>query len=174
MRKILLLSDTHGYIDEAILRYAEGCDEIWHGGDIGTTEVSDALEQKKLFRAVHGNIDGQEIRIRYPKINRFVCEGMDILMIHIAGKPDTYTAEVKQILQYRPPQVLVCGHSHILMVKRSERYGCMHLNPGAAGKHGFHHVRTMLRFVIDKGRMSNMEVIELGPRAELKSTKTVG
>lgn len=174
MKKILLLSDTHGYMDEAILRHADTCDEIWHAGDIGNVEVSDVLEKKKLFRAVYGNIDGQDIRIRYPKTVRFVCEGMDVLMTHIAGKPDTYAADVKQILQHRPPQVLICGHSHILMVKRSPRFGCLHLNPGAAGKHGFHHVRTMLRFEIDRGRMSKMEVIELGPRAELKSAKTVG
>lgn len=174
MKRILLLSDTHNYIDEAIIRYAESCDEIWHAGDIGTAEVSNVLEKIKPFRAVYGNIDGNDIRIRYPKHIRFVCEGMDIFMTHIAGKPDTYAADVKQLIQFRPPQVLICGHSHILMVKRSPKYGCMHLNPGAAGKHGFHHVRTMLRFSISNGKMSNMEVIELGPRAELKSTKPIG
>ncbi len=174
MRKILLLSDTHNYIDEAIIRHAENCDEIWHAGDIGTTEVSDALERIKPFRAVYGNIDGNDIRIRYPKYIRFVCDGMDVCITHIAGKPDTYAADVKQLIERNPPQVLICGHSHILMVKRSPKYGFLHLNPGAAGKHGFHHVRTMLRFTIDRGKMSNMEVIELGPRAALKSTKTIG
>lgn len=166
MRKILLLSDTHDYLDPGVLRHAETCDEIWHAGDIGTCAVSDALEAIKPFRAVYGNVDGADVRIRYPKVNRFSCAGVDVFMTHIAGKPDTYTADVKTLLLVKPPQLFICGHSHILLVKRSPRYGFLHLNPGAAGKHGFHQVKTMLRFTLDAGRILNMEAIELGPRAE--------
>ncbi len=164
MKRIALLSDTHGYIDDRILAHCESCDEIWHGGDIGTIKVADALEKLKPFRAVYGNIDGQDIRIRYPKNLRFMCEEVDVLMTHIAGRPENYVAEVKSIMQVNPPQIFVCGHSHILLVKFENRWNVLHLNPGAAGISGFHKTRTMLRFTIDGKDIREMEVVELGKR----------
>ncbi|HLG03350.1 MAG TPA: metallophosphoesterase family protein [Bacteroidia bacterium] len=165
MKRIILLSDTHGYIDERILAYCESSDEIWHAGDIGTLAVADALEKtKKTFRAVYGNIDGQEIRIRYPKINRFRCEDVDVLLTHIAGRPENYLPEIKTLVEENPPKLVVCGHSHILLVKFEKKYNLLHLNPGAAGKSGFHQKRTLLQFTIAGKEIKDLQVIELGNR----------
>jgi hypothetical protein len=164
MRRILLLSDTHGHIDERMLDYARSCDEIWHAGDIGTLAVTDALEKVKPVKAVYGNIDGQDVRTVFPKVNRFFCEGVDVMITHIAGRPERYVDEVKRIMLEQPPKIFICGHSHLLLVKYEKKYGVLHLNPGAAGRHGFHKVRTMLRFVIDSNDIRDMEVIELGKR----------
>lgn len=164
MKRIALLSDTHNYIDERILAYCEPCDEIWHAGDVGTAKISDALEKIKPFRCVYGNIDGQDIRSKYPEVLRFKCEEVDVLMRHIGGRPEKYVAEVKTIMQTNPPKIFICGHSHILLVKFMKEYNCLHLNPGAAGISGFHQMRTMLRFTIDGKDIRDLEVVELGKR----------
>jgi hypothetical protein len=173
MQRILLLSDTHNHFDSSLSKYADSCDEIWHAGDIGDSTVSDALLQLKPLRAVYGNIDGQGIRKQFPAVLNFKCENVSILMTHIGGKPDSYSAATRELLLHYRPHVFICGHSHILLIKRSTQFGHLHLNPGAAGIHGFHHVKTMLRFVVDNERLRNMEVIELGPRAS-KRESTIG
>lgn len=164
MKKILLLSDTHGYLDDRIKEHAQNADEIWHAGDIGTIALTDELEKIKPVRAVYGNIDGQDVRNVFPKVNRFFCEEVDVMMTHIAGRPEHYTDEVKKVMLQNPPKIFICGHSHILLVKYEKKYGVLHLNPGAAGTHGFHKFRTMLRFKIDGKDIREMEVIELGKR----------
>jgi putative phosphoesterase len=164
MKKIILLSDTHSYMDDRILEYCKGGDEIWHAGDIGNVSVANALEKIKPFKAVYGNIDGQDIRVRYPETLRFLCEEVDVMMTHIAGRPEKYVAEVKAIMKTNPPKIFICGHSHMLLVKFEKQYNCLHLNPGAAGISGFHQKRTMLRFRIDGKDIRDMEVVELGKR----------
>lgn len=163
--KIGLLSDTHGYMDERILSHLENCDEIWHAGDIGTVEVAERLEKLKPLRAVYGNIDGQDMRLRYSKDNRFICEGLDIWITHIGGYPPKYNPQILPALRNNPPSIFICGHSHILKVMPDPKLNnLLFLNPGAAGQHGFHHVRTLLRFEINNRKVSNLEVVELGKR----------
>lgn len=164
MKKILLLSDTHGYLDDRILVYAAEADEVWHAGDIGTTTVSDRLQEVKPFRAVYGNIDGAEVRKEFPLNNRFMCEEVDVWITHIGGYPGRYSPAVKEEIKANPPRLFICGHSHILKVMNDKKLGVLHMNPGAAGKQGFHQVRTMLRFVIDKKEIKDLEVIELGKK----------
>jgi putative phosphoesterase len=161
MKRIGLLSDTHGYWDERYLKYFDTYDEIWHAGDIGSQEVADRLAAFRPLRAVYGNIDGQDMRLRFPEINRFQLEGADVLMKHIGGYPGKYDPSVRQILSTQPPQLFISGHSHILKVKYDPRLHLLHINPGAAGKYGFHKVRTLVRFSITEGNFSNLEVIEL-------------
>lgn len=161
MKRIGLLSDTHGYWDERYLKYFDTCDEIWHAGDIGSQEVADRLAAFRPLRAVYGNIDGQDMRLRFPEINRFQLEGADVLMKHIGGYPGKYDPSVRQILATQSPQLFISGHSHILKVKYDPRLHLLHINPGAAGKYGFHKVRTLVRFSITEGNFSNLEVIEL-------------
>lgn len=161
MKRIGLLSDTHGYWDERYLKYFEECDEIWHAGDIGSKEVMDRLMAFKTFRGVYGNIDGQDIRKILPEINRFMLEGADILIKHIGGYPGKYDSQIKKILNISAPTLFISGHSHILKVKYDKEYGMLHINPGAAGKYGFHTVRTIVRFSIEQGNFSDLEVIEL-------------
>lgn len=161
MKRIGLLSDTHGYWDERYLKYFDPCDEIWHAGDIGSQEVADRLAAFRPFRAVYGNIDGQDLRPRFPEINRFQLEGADVLMKHIGGYPGKYDPSVRQILNTQPPQLFISGHSHILKVKYDPKLHLLHINPGAAGKYGFHKVRTLVRFSIANGNFSDLEVIEL-------------
>lgn len=162
--KIGLLSDTHGFLDRRIYNFFADCDEIWHAGDIGTAEVADALEAFKPLKAVHGNIDDPYLRRRYPEDLWFDCEGIFILMTHIAGSPPRYNPRVKKLLAARRPGVLVCGHSHILRIMKDEAAQVMYLNPGAAGHQGLHSMRTMLRFEAQEGRLAHMEVVELGKR----------
>ena len=163
--KIGLLSDTHGWLDDRVFHYYEDCDEVWHAGDIGTLEVITRLATFKPFRAVHGNIDGQEIRISYPQDQRFVCEGLQVWITHIGGKPPRYTANVLAVLQQQVPDIFVCGHSHILRVMHDPKHPpLLYLNPGAAGKYGFHKVRTLLRFELNDKKISHMQAIELGKR----------
>ncbi|WP_029037974.1 metallophosphoesterase family protein [Salinimicrobium xinjiangense] len=164
MKKILLLSDTHGHLDDAIIKYAQKADEIWHAGDIGTTAVSDALQKVKPLKAVYGNIDGTEIRKEFPLNNRFKCEEVDVWITHIGGYPGRYSPAVKEEIKANPPRIFISGHSHILKVMNDKKLGVLHMNPGAAGKQGFHLVRTMLRFVIDGKDIRDLEVIELGKR----------
>lgn len=164
MKKILLLSDTHNYMDESIVKFVKLADEVWHAGDWGTSKVCDALVAHKLLRGVYGNIDGQDVRVRFPKVNSFNCEGVDVLMTHIAGYPGRYNAFAREIIAKHKPQLFVCGHSHILKVQRDQKTGMLHINPGAAGNHGFHKIRTMVRFSIESGKVFDLEVIELGKR----------
>ncbi|MCB9250967.1 MAG: metallophosphoesterase family protein [Flavobacteriales bacterium] len=168
MKKILLLSDTHGYMDKTILKYCAECDEIWHAGDWGVG-VNEALENTgKLIRGVYGNIDGTDIRTIYPEVSRFSCEGLMVLMKHIGGYPKKYSFGVKQQITENKTDIFISGHSHILKIMRDiELNNLLHLNPGAAGKHGFHLMRTMLNFKLDSGRVFDMNVIELGKRAEI-------
>ena len=161
MTRIGLLSDTHGYWDERYLQYFESCDEIWHAGDIGSMDIVRRLEAFRPLRAVYGNIDGQDIRLCFPEINRFTLDGADILIKHIGGDPGKYDRSVRDILLAHPPQLFISGHSHILKVKYDTQLGLLHINPGAAGKYGWHTVRTLIRFSIDQGNFSDLEVIEL-------------
>lgn len=166
MKKILLLSDTHGHIDERILTYASSADEVWHAGDIGDLRVTDSLAAVKPLRAVYGNIDGKDARITFSENLTFSLEGVRFLMTHIGGPAAKYTARVRELLDQAKPDVFICGHSHILKVMQVKSRDMLHLNPGAAGVQGFHHIRTLLRFEVDHGKLQNMEVIELGPRGK--------
>lgn len=164
MTKILLLSDTHSYIDDAILKYVKQADEVWHAGDIGNLEVTDTIKALKPLRAVYGNIDGKEARAEFPENNRFTCEDVDVFMTHIGGYPPNYNMRTRELIMANPPRIFICGHSHILKVMPDKRYNLLHMNPGAVGKHGFHKVRTMLRFTIDGKKIENLEVIEFPSR----------
>lgn len=164
MTKILLLSDTHSHLDDAILKYAKQADEVWHAGDIGDLSITDRLSKLKPVRAVFGNIDNHIIQKEFPLDNRFMCEGVDVWMTHIGGYPPKYNSRTRPQVQKNPPKLFICGHSHILKVMMDKKLGVLHMNPGACGKHGFHHVRTMLRFEIEKEEIKNLEVIELGKR----------
>ncbi|MEO2070215.1 MAG: metallophosphoesterase family protein [Zunongwangia sp.] len=162
MKKILLLSDTHSYIDDRIIHYAEQADEIWHAGDIGSIEISDKLKATgKPLIAVYGNIDNTEIRKEFPLNQRWMCEGVDVWITHIGGYPKKYSPAVRDEIRQNPPKLFICGHSHILKVMMDKDLGLLHMNPGAAGKHGWHKQRTMLRFVIDGENIKDLEVIEL-------------
>ncbi len=167
MKKIGLLSDTHSFLDEKIFTYFEACDEIWHAGDIGAAEVADRLEKFKPFRAVYGNIDDPAMRRRFPLDLRFNCEGLDVFITHIGGYPGKYTARVRAILKANPPGLYICGHSHILKVMPDKQLGLLHINPGACGNEGFHSVKTLIRFDVAEGKISNLEVIELGRRGRI-------
>lgn len=160
MKKILLLSDTHGCIDAQILKYVEQADEVWHAGDIGDLVVTDTINKTKPLRAVYGNIDGTEARGEFSEDLFFNCEGVSVFMTHIGGYPGKYVARVKTALQRLKPKLYICGHSHILKVQYDQALGVLHLNPGAAGISGFHQVRTMLRFEIEGAEIKNMELIE--------------
>lgn len=164
MRKILLLSDTHSYIDEKILKYAAQADEIWHAGDIGNLNVTDELKKIKPLRAVYGNIDDDKARMEFPMNNRFMCEGVDVWITHIGGYPGKYNQEIRTEIQLNPPKLFICGHSHILKVMFDKKLDLLHMNPGAAGISGFHKVRTMLRFVIDGDKVKDLEIIEIGEK----------
>ena len=164
MKKILLLSDTHSHIDEVILKYAQLADEVWHAGDIGNKLVTDSLQEIKPLRAVYGNIDDANCRNEFALQQRFMCEGVDVLITHIGGYPGKYTFNIRQELHLNPPQLFICGHSHILKVQFDKKLNLLHMNPGACGKSGFHFMRTMLRFEIDHKKICNLEVIEIGKR----------
>lgn len=164
MKRIGLLSDTHGYMDDRILHHLKGCDEIWHAGDIGSHEVMEPLHRMAVVRAVYGNIDDSTLRATYPLNNLFETGGATCFITHIAGRPGKYPSRVNEKIREFKPDLFVCGHSHILLVQRNAKTGMIHLNPGAAGKHGFHQMRTMIRFGIDEGKVLNPEIIELGKR----------
>jgi putative phosphoesterase len=164
MTKILLLSDTHSHLDDTILKYAAQADEIWHAGDIGDLSVTDTLQKMKPLRAVYGNIDDDKARMEFPLNNRFRCEGVDVWITHIGGYPGRYSPNIRQELLLNPPQLFICGHSHILKVIFDKKHNLLHMNPGAAGIHGFHQVRTMLRFVIDGDKIKDLEIVEIGKR----------
>lgn len=160
MKKILLLSDTHSYIDDTILKHVKQADEVWHAGDIGDLKVTDSINSLKPLRAVYGNIDDEKARLEFPLDNRFVCEGVDVWITHIGGYPNRYNVRIRESIKENPPQLFISGHSHILKVMPDKKLNLLHMNPGAIGKHGFHKARTMLRFTIDDGKIENLEVIE--------------
>jgi putative phosphoesterase len=164
MKKILLLSDTHSHIDEAILKYVRLADEVWHAGDIGDLKVTDALKGIKPLRAVYGNIDDDKARMEFPLNNRFFCEEVDVWITHIGGYPGKYNQAIRNELQFNPPKLFICGHSHILKVQFDQTLNLLHMNPGACGIYGFHQVRTMLRFEIDGDKIQHLEIIELGKK----------
>ncbi|MFN0275583.1 MAG: metallophosphoesterase family protein [Chitinophagales bacterium] len=166
--KVLLLSDTHGYIDDAILKHCVWSDEVWHAGDFGNRTVADKITEIKPLRGVWGNIDGGEIRNEFPLDNRFTVEKLDVLMTHIGGYPGKYDARVKKIFSTQPPKLFICGHSHILRVMPDKMYNFLFMNPGAAGISGIHKIRTMLRFEINNGIILRPEVIEVGLRATIR------
>jgi putative phosphoesterase len=164
VKRIGLISDTHGYLDDAVFRYFDACDEIWHAGDFGTLELADQLAAFKPLRGVYGNIDGQDVRIVHPEHQFFTCEEVKVWMTHIGGYPGKYPAKIKETLLNYQPDLFICGHSHILKVIYDRNLHFLHLNPGAAGKHGWHKVRTLLRFDIFDKKIHNLEAIELGSR----------
>lgn len=164
MIKILLLSDTHGLIDDTILKYVKEADEVWHAGDIGDITVTDTIKNLKPLKAVYGNIDNTNIRSEFPEHQRFMCEDVEVWMTHIGGYPKAYDVRVREAIKANPPALFICGHSHILRVIPDKQLGVLHMNPGAAGTHGFHKVRTMLRFTIDGSKIDNLEVIEFNKR----------
>jgi len=165
MTKILLLSDSHSYIDDRILDYAQQADEIWHGGDFGNMEVIKQLEKIKPLRGVYGNIDEAKIRSEFPEVNRFLCENVEVLMIHIGGYPGKYSPLAKKEIEEKAPALFISGHSHILKAMFDKKNNLLHLNPGACGKQGWHTTRTMMRFVIDGEEIKDLEIIELGPKS---------
>jgi len=162
--KIVLLSDTHGYLDEQIIKHVATADQVWHAGDFGTLEVSNKLSALKPLAGVYGNIDGQEIRKIHPLHNRFSCEGFDIWITHIGGYPGKYDIKIRELIRQNPPDILVCGHSHILKIIRDPANNLLFMNPGAAGKEGFHKVRTLVKFTLEQKTISEMQVVELGMR----------
>ena len=160
MRKILLLSDTHGYMGQEILKYVRQADEVWHAGDIGSIDVTDAIQKIKPLRAVYGNIDSAEIRTEFPRHQKFKLEDVTVWMTHIGGYPNRYSKFIRDVIMQDPPDLFISGHSHILKVMPDKKLNLLHMNPGAIGIHGFHKVRTMLRFEVSKGNIGNLEVIE--------------
>ena len=160
MKKILLISDTHGYIDEKIIKYANQVDEIWHAGDIGDISVTDTLKTIRPLKAVYGNIDDQKIRSEFPLHNRFLCEKVDVWITHIGGYPKKYNSKIIDELRSNPPDLFICGHSHILKVINDKELNLLHINPGAIGKHGLHNVRTMIQFEISGDKIENLSIVE--------------
>jgi len=167
--KIGLISDTHSYLDTKVFDHFKGVDEIWHAGDIGTMALADELAAFKPLKGVYGNIDDKELQARFPEDLWMEIEGVNVLMTHIGGAPPNYNPRVKKLLKDKTPQLFICGHSHILRIKRDPAFNNMlFVNPGAAGQHGFHVMKTIVRFEIAFGEIRNMEVIELGKRAQLR------
>lgn len=160
MKKIGLLSDTHAFVDDKIIDFFKPCDEIWHAGDIGNIETANRFSEFKSFKAVYGNIDGQDIRITYPKVQWFECEEVKVLMTHIGGYPGKYYREIKDMIKKLKPNLFICGHSHILKVIYDKENNLLHINPGAAGKSGFHKVITAVRFSIDGSNIKDLEIFE--------------
>ena len=161
MTRIGLLSDTHSYIDDNILSHFNNCDEIWHAGDFGNMEVADRLSALKPLRGVYGNIDGGDVRKTFPEHLRFKCEEVDIWMTHIGGYPGRYNPAIRNEIYTKPPKLFICGHSHILKVMFDDKIKCLHINPGAAGKQGWHKVRTLIKFCISDEKIHTLEAVEL-------------
>ena len=163
MTKIGILSDTHGYLDTRIFTHFADVDEIWHAGDWGSSELVGKLQDFKPIQGVYGNIDGQDTRMIFPKTKRFRCEDVEVMLTHIGGYPGRYDAAIRQEIFRNPPKLFVCGHSHILKVMYDNTLDLLHINPGAAGRYGFHTVQTLIRVEIDGANIQNLEVIELTP-----------
>ncbi|MDD3568268.1 MAG: metallophosphoesterase family protein [Bacteroidales bacterium] len=164
MKRIGILSDTHGHWDEKLEGFFTECDELWHAGDIGNIQTADTIARFKPLRAVYGNIDDFKVRSAYPKVLQFKCEDVDVLMTHIGGYPNRYEREVLAQIKAQKPKLFICGHSHILKVIYDKKYELLHINPGAAGRSGFHQVRTAVRLTIDGANMKGMEICEI-PRS---------
>lgn len=164
MKKIGLISDTHSYLDDAVFKYFDDRDEIWHAGDFGNLELADQLAAFKPLKGVYGNIDGKDIREVYPEHLRFYCEDVDVWMTHIGGYPDRYSVNVKPEIYTKPPNLFISGHSHILKVIYDKKIECLHINPGAAGKQGWHKKRTLIRFSISENKIHTLDAIELANR----------
>ena len=169
MKKIGLLSDTHAYLDERIFEHFAQCDEVWHAGDWGSMQVVECLQAFKPLRGVWGNIDSHDIRAVFPEHNRFLIENVKVWITHIGGYPGKYDAAVRPLIFQQPPKLFICGHSHILKVKYDKSLDILHINPGAAGKYGFHQVQTLVRFTIDGDKIADLEVIELAENSKLKA-----
>lgn len=166
MQRIGLISDTHSFLDPAVFEYFAECDQIWHAGDFGNVDISKQLSDFKPLRGVYGNIDDSDVRHLHPLHDRFDCEGVDVWMTHIGGYPGRYDRRVSKSIRENPPDLFIAGHSHILRVMRDKQLGnLLHFNPGAAGRHGAHVMRTLLRFSAADGKVSKLQAIELGPRS---------
>ena len=171
MTRIGLISDTHGFLDEAVFKHFEDCNEVWHAGDFGDSELANQLsnhwsdrDDQTRLKGVYGNIDGNDIRTVYPEQLVFMCEEVKVMMRHIGGYPPKYNTQTKKEILLHQPQLFISGHSHILKIMFDDKLQCLHMNPGAAGKTGWHKVRTLIRFVVDGKNMKDCEVIELGKR----------
>lgn len=164
MKNILIISDTHNHLDEKLIKYIEAADEVWHAGDIGSNSICEQIIKLKPLKAVYGNIDGNDIRKDYPEVLIFKCEEVKVFITHIGGYPQKYNPKAKQIILTEKPDLFICGHSHILKVMFDKVNNVLHINPGAAGVHGFHKVKTAIRLVIEEKQMKNLEIIELGAR----------
>ena len=169
MKKILLISDTHSYLDKALIKHINAADEIWHAGDIGTIDLCDNISKLKPLRAVFGNIDGNDVRSVYPENIFFNCENVKVFITHIGGYPGKYPAKIKQLLLEHKPKIFICGHSHILKVMYDKDLNLLHINPGACGVHGFHNIKTAVKFEIEGTEIKNLAIIELGSRTSLTS-----
>lgn len=176
MTRVGLLSDTHSFLDEKVFQYFAECDEVWHAGDFGSLEVLQKLQAFKPLRGVYGNIDGHEIRIEMPLDLRFECDGVPVFMTHIGGYPGRYEPRVRKILQEQPPVngLFISGHSHILKVIPDKTLGFLHINPGACGNEGWHKVKTLVRFTLDKGKISDLQIIEIGNRGIRSGKEKMG
>ena len=161
MIRIGLLSDTHNFLNPAIFKHFKDCDEVWHAGDIGTAAITDAIAEFKPVRAVYGNIDGTDIRKLFPQHLMFMCEQMKVWITHIGGYPNRYDQRVKDLIYKNPPDLFICGHSHILKVIYDKKLNLLHINPGAAGKYGSQKVSTLIRFTIDKKEVKDLQIIEM-------------
>jgi putative phosphoesterase len=164
MTRIGLIADTHGFLDENVFTHFDNCHEIWHAGDFGDIGLAERLQSEKIVKGVYGNIDGNDIRVKFPEQLVFMCEEVKVMMRHIGGSPPNYNPETRKELALHKPRLFISGHSHILKVIYDDKIDCLHMNPGAAGKHGWHKIRTLIRFVIDGNNMKDCEVIELGKR----------
>lgn len=162
---ITLLSDTHSYLDEQILNHVKQADEVWHAGDFGSIEISQKLSELRTLRGVYGNVDGNELRQQHPLHNRFICEGFNVWITHIGGYPGNYDSKIRNRIRENPPDIFITGHSHILKIMRDKQLNnLLHINPGAAGKEGFHKIRTLVKFTLKDKLISNVQVVELGKR----------
>ncbi len=162
MIRVGVLSDTHGVLPEQVFEFVKDCDEIWHAGDVGDYEVIRKLNGTgAVVRAVYGNIDGQDIRMRLPEVETFVTEGAKVVLLHIGGTPSRYSPKALSLIKKYKPAIFVCGHSHILKVQFDKKHNLLYINPGAAGRNGFHKSITAIRFVIDNGRAKDMEVLDV-------------
>jgi putative phosphoesterase len=160
MKRIGIISDTHGYLHPGVSDFFKDCDEIWHAGDIGNIETADELSKLKPFKAVYGNIDDTKVRIEYPEYELFKCEDVQVLMIHIGGYPGRYSHKARQLIQLHQPQLFISGHSHILKVMPDKQHQLLHINPGSAGKSGLHKKMTMIRLTIDEDQIKDLDVFE--------------
>ncbi len=167
MKRIGLLSDTHSYLDPKIFEYFKDCDEIWHAGDFGNASLSQELSNFKPLKGVYGNIDGTDVKNHHPVSRFFLCEEVKVLMIHIGGSPGKYYPDASKLISHHKPDLFICGHSHILKVMHDDKNKMLYMNPGAAGREGFHKMRTILRFQISGKKIENLEAIELGIRGAL-------